>query len=230
MTHGRSKMTALAATTLLAFVLAACGGSTGSATTTTSNAAAATSAPTAPTAPTTVAAATPTAAPAAPTAAAESATTSASQPEATSAPAATAGQAEATSAPAATSAAATATKLNLNDVTEDQLLSTIPGFSNRMAREFFEYRPYVSILQFRKEIGKYVDEAQVAAYEQYVYVPIDVDQADTATLQQLPGVDATIADQLIAGRSYGSNDAFLAKLGGLVSEADLQQAAAYLVN
>jgi len=126
------------------------------------------------------------------------------------------------------SATAATAKLNLNEVTEDQLLSTIPSFSNRMVREFFEYRPYIRIQQFRKEIGKYVSAEQVTAYEQYVYVPVDVDQADTATLQQLPGVDATIADQLIAGRPYGSNQAFLTKLAALVSATDAQQAAAYL--
>jgi radical SAM superfamily enzyme with C-terminal helix-hairpin-helix motif len=97
-----------------------------------------------------------------------------------------------------------------------------------MVREFMEYRPYISITQFRKEIGKYVSADQVAAYEQYVYVPVDVDQTDTATLQQLPGVDATIADQLISGRPYGSNQAFLTKLASLVSATDTQQAAAYL--
>jgi DNA uptake protein ComE-like DNA-binding protein len=130
-------------------------------------------------------------------------------------------------APVATAATAT-TKLNLNTLTEDQLMSTIPGFSSRMVREFMEYRPYISIQQFRKEIGKYVDAEQVATYEQYVYVPIDADQADAATLQQLPGVDAAIADQLIAGRPYGSSQAFLTKLAGLVSATDAQQAAAYL--
>jgi radical SAM superfamily enzyme with C-terminal helix-hairpin-helix motif len=218
MTLARNKIIAFAGTTLLALALAACGGSSsGTGSTATSSQSVATAAP----APATTAAPTTTAAESSATTAAESAT---------SAPAATASQPEATSAPAATDAAATISKLNLNDVTEDQLLSTIPGFSNRMVREFFEYRPYISILQFRKEIGKYVDEAQVAAYEQYVYVPIDVDQADAATLQQLPEVDATIVDQLIAGRPYGSNDAFLAKLGGLAPGADLQQAAAYLVN
>lgn len=134
-----------------------------------------------------------------------------------------------TSQPDATAATATA-KLNLNTVTEDQLMSTIPNFSARMVREFMEYRPYISIQQFRKEIGKYVDAEQVATYEQYVYVPIDVDQTDAATLQQLPGVDASIADQLIAGRPYGSSQAFLAKLAGLVSAADAQQAAAYLAS
>jgi len=60
-------------------------------------------------------------------------------------------------------------------------------FGNRMVREFLEYRPYISIQQFRREIGKYVEEAQVAEYEQYVYVPVNVNESDAATLQQLPG-------------------------------------------
>lgn len=160
-----------------------------------------------------------------------------SSTETTSAPATAAPVAAApasTSAPAATTAveatvaptASAQTRLNLNIVTGDELLATIPDFSNRMVREFEEYRPYVSIQQFRREIGKYVDEAQVTGYEQYVYVPVDVDNADAATLQQIPGVTQAIADQLIAGRPYGSNDAFLNALGAL--GIDATTAASYL--
>ena len=47
-----------------------------------------------------------------------------------------------------------------------------------------EYRPYVSIRHFRREIGKYVSDEQVAAYEQYVYVPVDPNSADAETLMQ----------------------------------------------
>ena len=49
----------------------------------------------------------------------------------------------------------TGTKLNLNTATREQFL-TIPGVGDRMVREFEEYRPYASIQQFRREIGKYV--------------------------------------------------------------------------
>jgi DNA uptake protein ComE-like DNA-binding protein len=122
------------------------------------------------------------------------------------------------------------TRLNLNTVTEEQLTAAIPNFPARMVREFFEYRPYISIAQFRKEIGKYVSAEQVAAYEQYVYVPIDVDAADAATLQQLPGVSEQVAAELIAGRPYGSNEAFLAKLATLVSAGDAQSAPGYLAS
>ena len=57
-------------------------------------------------------------------------------------------------------------RLNLNTASRDDFL-TVPEVGNRMVREFMEYRPYVSIRQFRREIGKYVSDEQVAAYEQY---------------------------------------------------------------
>ena len=122
----------------------------------------------------------------------------------------------------------TGDKLNLNTVTGDELLATIPGFGNRMVREFQEYRPYLSIRQFRQEIGKYVDEAQVAEYEKYIFVPISYNESDTETLGQIPGLDAAEIETLIAGRPYASTDAFLAKLGGLVSASELEIAASYL--
>ncbi len=136
--------------------------------------------------------------------------------------------AEATTEAATEVAAPAVQKLNLNEVTGEQLLATIPNFGDRMVREFMEYRPYVSIQQFRQEIGKYVDDAQVAEYEQFVYVPVDVNESDEATLQQLPGVDATVAAALVAGRPYASNDAFLQKLAEVAPQANATSAAAYL--
>lgn len=127
-----------------------------------------------------------------------------------------------------TTAAVAITKLNLNTVTGDELLAAIPGFGNRMVREFQEYRPYASILQFRREIGKYVDEAQVAEYEKYIYVPVAVNDADADTLKQLPGVDDAKAQELIAGRPYASNDAFLTKLATLITADEAAAAKGYL--
>jgi len=127
---------------------------------------------------------------------------------------------------AANSAALTA-KLNLNTATQADFL-TLPNVGDRMVREFMEYRPYTSLVQFRREIGKYVDDAQVAAYEQYVFVPVDVNQADVETLEQLPGVDDALAAELVAGRPYASIDAFLTQLTAYISAAQLDTAKSYL--
>jgi DNA uptake protein ComE-like DNA-binding protein len=127
-----------------------------------------------------------------------------------------------------TTQVADCSKLNLNTLTEAQLMATIPSFPSRMVREFLEYRPYASIQQFRKEIGKYVDASQVTEWEKYVYVPVDPNNSDAETLMQIPGVDSSIADKLISARPYASNDAFLAALGAQISADQLAGAACYL--
>jgi radical SAM superfamily enzyme with C-terminal helix-hairpin-helix motif len=97
-----------------------------------------------------------------------------------------------------------------------------------MIREFQEYRPYISIQQFRKEIGKYVDDSQLAEYEKYVYVPISYNVSDSATLQQIPGLDATEAEALIAARPFGTQDDFLTKLSEYISTDEVEIAKTYL--
>ncbi len=56
---------------------------------------------------------------------------------------------------------------NLNDASGEAFM-LIPGMTDRMVHEFEEYRPYPDMDQFRREIGKYVDEAEVARLERYV--------------------------------------------------------------
>jgi DNA uptake protein ComE-like DNA-binding protein len=60
--------------------------------------------------------------------------------------------------------------INLNTATDAEI-QMIPGVGNRMLREFKEYRPYTALAQFHREIGKYVDDKELARLEQYVFVP-----------------------------------------------------------
>lgn len=57
--------------------------------------------------------------------------------------------------------------IDLNNASEAEIL-LIPGMSKKMAHEFLEYRPYKSMEQFRREIGKYVDDDEIARLESYV--------------------------------------------------------------
>lgn len=59
--------------------------------------------------------------------------------------------------------------IDLNTATGEEIL-LIPGVGPRMRHEFEEYRPYRSIEQFRREIGKYVDKDEVARLERYVTI------------------------------------------------------------
>ena len=75
--------------------------------------------------------------------------------------------------PNASNTAATETAaikpININTATDAEILA-IPGMGPRMLREFKEYRPYTSIEQFRREIGKYVDKNEVARLEKYIVI------------------------------------------------------------
>lgn len=59
--------------------------------------------------------------------------------------------------------------IDLNKASAEEIL-LIPGVGPRMRHEFEEYRPYSSIEQFRREIGKYVDRTEVARLERYVAI------------------------------------------------------------
>ena len=59
--------------------------------------------------------------------------------------------------------------LDLNTASGEEIL-LIPGVGRRMRHEFEEYRPYRSMDQFRREIGKYVDKDEVARLERYVMI------------------------------------------------------------
>jgi DNA uptake protein ComE-like DNA-binding protein len=59
--------------------------------------------------------------------------------------------------------------LDLNSAKGEEIV-LIPGVGPRMRHEFEEYRPYRSMEQFRREIGKYVDAKEVARLERYVTI------------------------------------------------------------
>jgi DNA uptake protein ComE-like DNA-binding protein len=59
--------------------------------------------------------------------------------------------------------------INLNTASDADILS-IPGAGTRMVHEFKEYRPWKTMAQFHKEIGKYVDEKEVRRLARYVVI------------------------------------------------------------
>ena len=57
--------------------------------------------------------------------------------------------------------------IDLNSASEADI-KLIPGMTDKMVHEFLEYRPYENMAEFDREIGKYVDEAEVARLRSYV--------------------------------------------------------------
>ena len=109
---------------------------------------------------------------------------------------------------------------NLN-TTDEEDFKIIPGVGDRMAHEFEEYRPYTSIKQFRREIGKYVDEDEVTRYENYVFVPIELNTASEEDIKALPGVGNRMAHEFQEYRPYTNLAQFRMEIGKYVDNKEL---------
>ena len=57
--------------------------------------------------------------------------------------------------------------IDLNTASRADIM-LVPEMTPRMAHEFEEYRPYDAMAQFDREIGKYVDDEEVARLRSYV--------------------------------------------------------------
>ena len=73
-----------------------------------------------------------------------------------------------------------------------------------------------------------MEEAQVAEYEKYVFVPININEADSETLQQIAGLDATETETLISARPFATTEDFISSLSQYISADELELARSYL--
>ncbi len=110
--------------------------------------------------------------------------------------------------------------LNLNTASDEEI-QLIPGVASRMAHEFDEYRPYVALAQFRREIGKYVDEEEVARFEQYIFLPIDLNTASEEDILSIPGVGPRLLHEFQEYRPYTSIEQFRREIGKYVDDGEL---------
>ena len=117
--------------------------------------------------------------------------------------------------------------IDLNDVTDDEIL-LIPGVGNRMLHEFEEYRPYAALAQFHREIGKYVDDEELARLAQYVYVRIDLNAASEEAILSIPGVGARMQHEFEEYRPYTSMAQFRREIGKYVDEDEVERLARYV--
>ncbi len=117
--------------------------------------------------------------------------------------------------------------INLNTASGIEIL-LIPGMSNRMAHEFDEYRPYTSLVQFRREIGKYVDEDEVARLEQYVFVPLDLNSASREDFAGIPGVGNRMVREFLEYRPYQSMEQFRREIGKYVDDDEVGRLERYM--
>jgi DNA uptake protein ComE-like DNA-binding protein len=119
-------------------------------------------------------------------------------------------------------------QINLNTSPRDEIM-LIPGMGNRMVREFLEYRPYTALTQFRKEIGKYVDDKEVARLEQYVFVPINLNTASDENLSSIPGASPQLIRTIKDSRPYKDMEQFRREIAKSVSAKEATRLERYFV-
>ena len=117
--------------------------------------------------------------------------------------------------------------IDLNDVTNEEIL-LIPGVGNRMLHEFEEYRPYIALLQFHREIGKYVDDEELARLAQYVYVRIDLNSASQEEILSIPGVGPRMQHEFEEYRPYTAMAQFSREIGKYADDEEVNRLARYV--
>jgi DNA uptake protein ComE-like DNA-binding protein len=118
-------------------------------------------------------------------------------------------------------------QINLNTASDDEIM-LIPGMSGKMAHEFEEYRPYTSLEQFRREIGKYVDADEVARLEQYVFIPMNLNDAPLDDFAGIPGMTPKMVHEFEEYRPYRSMDQFRREIGKYVDDDEVARLESYV--
>ncbi len=118
-------------------------------------------------------------------------------------------------------------QINLNLASRAEIM-LIPGMTARMAHEFEEYRPYTSLAQFRREIGKYVDAKEVARLEQYVFVPMNLNTATEADFKTIPGMTNRMVHEFMEYRPYASIEQFRREIGKYVNAKEVARLESYV--
>ncbi len=117
--------------------------------------------------------------------------------------------------------------LNLNTATEAEIL-LIPAMNKKMAHEFEEYRPYSSMEQFRREIGKYVHANEVARLEKYVFIPVDLNKASEDEIMKIPGMSERMAHEFEEYRPYKDMEQFRREIGKYVDADEVARLESYV--
>ena len=118
-------------------------------------------------------------------------------------------------------------QINLNTATQEEIL-LIPGVGKRMLHEFEEYRPYKTLAQFRKEIGKYVDQKELARLEQYVFVPIHLNTASEEDILSIPGMGKRMLREFKEYRPYKNIEQFRKEIGKYVDKKEVARLERYV--
>lgn len=119
-------------------------------------------------------------------------------------------------------------QVDLNTASDAEI-RLVPGVGPRMLHEFKEYRPYRHLSQFHREIDKYVDDAELARLEQYVFVPMDLNSASDADLLTIPNLGPRMLREFKEYRPYANLARFRREIGKYVDAKEVARLERYVV-
>ena len=117
--------------------------------------------------------------------------------------------------------------LNLNTATKAEI-AMVPGVGARMTHEFEEYRPYTTLAQFHREIGKYVKPDELARLESYVFVPMNLNTASDSALLTIPGLGKRMLGEFKEYRPYKDIAQFRREIGKYVNAKEVARLERYI--
>ena len=118
-------------------------------------------------------------------------------------------------------------QINLNTASDGEIL-LIPGLGQPMVGELNAHRPYRALAQFRREIGRSVDDKELARLEQYVFVPIDLNRASDADILSIPGMGQRLLAEFKEYRPYKAIQQFRREIGKYVNGKEVARLERYV--
>lgn len=118
--------------------------------------------------------------------------------------------------------------VNLNAGTREEIL-LIPGAGARMVREFNEYRPWKSWVQFDKEISKYVGQTETDRLKGYVFIPVNLNTATDDDILSIPGAGARMVREFKEYRPWKTKEQFDKEISKYVGAKETARLWRYIV-
>lgn len=118
--------------------------------------------------------------------------------------------------------------LNLNSASDDEIM-LIPGASSRLVKEFRAGRPYTSLAQFRANMAKSMDAKELARLEQYVFVPVNINNASDDDVLSIPGAGRRMVREFKEYRPWVSFEQFRKEIGKYVDKKEVARLEKYVI-
>jgi DNA uptake protein ComE-like DNA-binding protein len=118
--------------------------------------------------------------------------------------------------------------LNLNTATSPEIL-LVPKIARRMTIEFAEYRPWKTMAQFDKEIGKYVGQPETDRLKQYVFIPLDLNTATDEQFLTIPNMARRMLVEFKEYRPWKTREQFDREIGKYVGPKETARLWRYVV-